>query len=120
MCKMNSDQLVSYALPIAMIAFLAWRWWGFRSVRQQLPELLKTGAQIVDVRSPAEYAAGHAPGSKNIPLGDLAQNASKLDKAKPIVLCCASGSRSGMAAGILKSQGFSKVINAGPWQNLLS
>jgi len=107
-------------LPIgAVAAWFGWRFLKFRSVKARLPELLSRGAVIVDVRSPAEYAAGARPGSLNIPLGELAGRAKALDASKPVIVCCASGTRSGMAAGILKSKGFKEVVNAGPWANTL-
>lgn len=90
----------------------------FRAVRAKLPEYLKKGAVIVDVRSPGEYASGHIEGSINIPLPDLAGQADRLDKSKTVLLCCASGSRSGMAVAILKGKGFKDLVNAGPWSNL--
>jgi rhodanese-related sulfurtransferase len=43
-------------------------------------ELVKNGAQIIDVRTPAEYNGGHIKGSKNIPLQSLNQNLGKLIK----------------------------------------
>lgn len=92
----------------------------FRSVQKKLPEYLKGGAVIVDVRSPTEYASGHIEGSLNIPLQELGNKISNLDKNKTVLLCCASGSRSGMAVAILKGKGFRNVINAGPWSNLAS
>jgi rhodanese-related sulfurtransferase len=42
-----------------------------------------------------------------------------LDKSKTIILCCASGTRSGMAFGILKKNGFKNILNAGAWNNTL-
>ena len=66
-------------------------------------ELLKQGATIVDVRTPAEYQGGHIHGSINISVETLQNNLSKLkDKSKPIITCCASGMRSGSAKIILK------------------
>lgn len=107
----------SYLIPAAVLAFLGWRRWSFLAVRKRLPELLKQGAVVVDVRSPAEFAAGAGPGSLNIPLGDLAQGLKRLDPAKPVVVCCASGTRSAAAAAILRKNGFTRVVNAGPWTN---
>ena len=80
-------------------------------------ELLKGGAQIVDVRSQGEYASGHIKGSLNIPLQSLDANLSKLKKDKPVITCCASGMRSGVAKGILKAKGF-EVYNGGGWTSL--
>jgi len=39
-------------------------------------------------------------------------------KARPLIVCCASGTRSGIAVRVLKSAGFLDVINAGPWTNI--
>lgn len=67
-------------------------------------------AHIVDVREPAEYAAGHLPEAKNFPAGKLAERIGELEKykGKPIIVCCASGMRSGKALGLLRKQGFEK------------
>ena len=48
-------------------------------------ELVKNGAQIIDVRTPAEYNGGHIKGSKNIPLQSLNQNLGKINKNKPVI-----------------------------------
>lgn len=115
---MNMDQLTQYLVPAAIVLFLVWRMVKFRLARKALPDLIKRGAQVIDVRSKSEYASAHYPGSRNMPLDNFAALAKQLDKNTPVVLCCASGTRSGMAAGILRSQGFKEVVNAGPWQNL--
>lgn len=89
------------------------------SVRKKIPGLLENGAIIVDVRSPEEFQAANNPNSINIPVSHVSAQASRLDKTRPIILCCASGARSGVAAGVLKQKGFENVINAGPWTNTL-
>lgn len=68
-------------------------------------------AQFVDVRTPEEYAGGHAKGAKLQPLADLPQWAGKLKKDKPVVLICRSGSRSMKAATALAEQGFGTLVN---------
>jgi rhodanese-related sulfurtransferase len=73
---------------------------------------------VVDVRTPGEFAAGNFPGSQNIPLQEFSAHVERLKKEKMVLICCASGTRSGMAARILKGSGHRNVINAGPWQNL--
>jgi len=83
-----------------------------------IKKLIMEGAQIVDVRSKEEYGAGHIEGSVNIPLNALALNLHKISKAKPVVTCCASGVRSNVAKGILKSSGYEQVYNGGGWQQL--
>ncbi len=83
-------------------------------------ELVKNGAQIIDVRTPAEYNGGHIKGSKNIPLQSLNQNLGKIKKDKPIITCCASGARSAAAKSILQNSGFTEVYNGGGWSSLKS
>lgn len=81
-------------------------------------ELVKNGAQIIDVRSKSEFKSGHIRGAVNIPLNELPRNLSKIKKDKPVITCCASGMRSGSARNILRSNGFEDVHNGGGWTML--
>ncbi len=81
-------------------------------------ELMKNGAQIIDVRTPAEYKWGHIKNSQNIPLQTLTQNLNKIRKDKPVITCCASGMRSASAKNILSNNGFTEVYNGGSWNAL--
>ncbi len=81
---------------------------------------MQKDALIIDVRSPEEFAEAANPKSRNIPLDTLGEAAKKLDKKKPIIVCCASGMRSAMAQSLLKRQGFAEVVNAGPWTKTLT
>mgnify|MGYP003353551774 CR=1 FL=1 len=83
-----------------------------------LAELVKNGAQIIDVRTKQEFAGGHIRGSVNIPLQSLSGQLSKIKKDKPVITCCASGMRSASAKSILKSNGFNEVHNGGGWMSL--
>lgn len=83
-------------------------------------ELVKNGAQIIDVRTPAEFKNGHIKNAKNIPLQSLNQNLSKISKSKPVITCCASGARSAAAKNVLENSGFSEVYNGGGWMSLQS
>ena len=116
---MDFETIKPYLLPAGIAAFLLLRYLRFKLTRSKLPGLAAAGAVFVDVRTPAEFAAGSRPGSLNIPLAELERQAAKLDKSKPVILSCASGARSGTAALILKGLGFRQVTNAGPWQNTL-
>ena len=70
---------------------------------------------IVDVRTPEEYRGGHVAGSVNIPLHEIPSRMEELKNLKaPLVLCCASGNRSGQAHRYLASTGIS-CHNAGSW-----
>ncbi len=66
---------------------------------------------LIDVREPFEYDISRIPGSKLIPLGELASRMSELDSADEIVLQCKSGARSGRALKLLREAGFSKAVN---------
>ena len=71
---------------------------------------------LIDVCEPSEFAAGHAVGARNIPLGSLSGSRDlPSNKALPLVLLCASGARAGRAAGLLRKAGYEKatVVNGG-------
>lgn len=74
---------------------------------------------VVDVRTPLEYSSGHVVGSINIPLNELPDRMNELkDIKEPIVLCCASGMRSGQATQFLSQSGFGNVTNGGSWTDV--
>ena len=80
--------------------------------------LLSQGAVIVDVRSPGEFKSGHIKGAINIPLDQVKNKIGELKKKnKPIITCCLSGSRSGMAKRIISSAGI-ECYNGGSWNSL--
>ena len=67
-------------------------------------------AVLIDVCEPSEFAAGHAVGSRNIPLASIAGSKDlPSNKALPLVLLCASGARAGRAAGQLRKAGYEKA-----------
>lgn len=77
------------------------------------------GATIVDVRSPMEYMGGHVAGSINIPLQEIPARMDELrGLSKPLILCCASGNRSGHAAQFLQQHGLPEVYNGGGWMQV--
>ncbi|NUU30147.1 rhodanese-like domain-containing protein [Arthrobacter sp. C9C5] len=82
---------------------------------QQLNQQLKNGsdAQIVDVREPAEVAAGMIAGARHIPLGELPARLGELDKTRPVVAVCRSGRRSAAAADQLAAAGFTAYTMTG-------
>ena len=90
----------------------------FGNNKADLKGLVGHGALIVDVRSPEEFASGHIDESINIPLDKINTKASFLKKCgKPVITCCRSGTRSGLAAGILTMAGV-QVYNGGAWDKL--
>lgn len=107
----------TYLIVGVPLTYIGWRAWRFRKVRKQVSELGKDELLIIDVRSPGEFQSGANPNSINIPLDQLQGKIATLDRKRTIVLCCASGARSGVAATLFKRAGFEKVVNAGPWRN---
>ena len=80
--------------------------------------LVKEGALIIDVRSPAEFAGGHIKGSINIPLDEMQRHIANLkSKNKKIITCCGSGVRSSAAKKVLSEHGLI-VLNGGAWNAL--
>jgi rhodanese-related sulfurtransferase len=74
-------------------------------------QLARKGALLLDVREPGEWNAGHAPGALLIPLGQLSSRLEELPRGREIVVACRSGNRSGVAVGLLRRAGFSRVHN---------
>lgn len=73
---------------------------------------------IVDVRTPAEFSGGHVKGSINIPLQEIPQRIEEIKKLNlPLILCCASGGRSGQANQYLQQLNI-ECTNAGSWLNV--
>jgi rhodanese-related sulfurtransferase len=71
-------------------------------------------AFLVDVRTPEEYAAGHIPGSINIPLDRILDIKNVVsDKNNPLYVYCRSGRRSSQAASALEKEGYTRVVNIG-------
>ncbi len=70
---------------------------------------------IVDVRSPMEFMGGNAPGTINIPLNEVPARIEEFKAmTQPLILCCASGNRSGQACAFLTAHGI-ESYNAGSW-----
>jgi phage shock protein E len=70
---------------------------------------------IIDVRSPSEFDSGHVRGSINLPMDRFAQAIGQVvpDKSTSVILCCASGGRSGMACSFMQQMGYQQVSNGG-------
>lgn len=67
------------------------------------------GAQLVDVREPAEWDEGHVPGAVHLPLPALPSRTAELDRSRPVITLCQSGRRSRDAADLLLGAGFADV-----------
>lgn len=109
-------------LVMAGIALLyVWRFLGpGRAASSKVVRAkLEAGATVIDVRTPGEFASGAYPKARNFPLDTLGAKLQKLGpKDAPVIVYCASGSRSAQAARILKAAGFTDVTNAGGLHSL--
>ncbi len=82
------------------------------AVAELRDRLREDGAlQIVDVRRPGEYAAGHVPGAASRPLDRLESEVRGLDPSRPTAVICAGGYRSSAATSLLRRHGFRDLVN---------
>lgn len=111
---MDRLQYILLALGIFVALYLFRRMAGGPLVSgEEAKKLVAAGATLVDVRSPGEFSSGHVKGAINIPVQEFSTRAKEIPKNKPVVLYCASGMRSGAAAGMLRDAGRTDVHNLG-------
>jgi rhodanese-related sulfurtransferase len=114
---MQTQDLVTWGGLLGLFALL-WYWKRPSLSAVEAKRLVSEGALLVDVRSPSEFSTGHLPGARNIPVGELGRRANELgDRARPVILYCASGARSAAAASTLRRAGFAQVHNLGSLRN---
>lgn len=92
---------------------LAWVEAGYESAA--LPqittdELSEMAVDVLDVRRPMEFAAGHVPGARNVPLGELPRRIEEIEN-RPLAVICAGGYRSSAAASLLARHGLTDLRN---------
>jgi rhodanese-related sulfurtransferase len=83
---------------------------------QAAAELIRSGGSdlvVLDVRTPAEFAAGHLAGAVNIDVraADFATRVASLDSGKRYVVYCRTGVRSAQAVAVLRERGFARVYD---------
>jgi phage shock protein E len=82
------------------------------------------GAVVIDVRTPDEFSSGHLPNAVNIPVDQLSGRLDEVgalvagDKARSIVMYCASGARSKKSTLALEAAGYTRVVNGGGFDDL--
>jgi rhodanese-related sulfurtransferase len=82
---------------------------GIAQLRQRLTA--EPAPFLLDVREPWEYQAGHVPGARLIPLGELEDRVNEVPRDRPVLVICHSGQRSLAAAGYLVQLGYAGVSN---------
>jgi rhodanese-related sulfurtransferase len=73
--------------------------------------LMNDGAVVVDVREAEEFSAGHLTSAKHIPVSDIDKRIGDIPSGKPVLVYCATGTRSGKAAAALKKAGRDQIFN---------
>ena len=116
---------ISIAVAVGLVAFVAWKVFSVRRSPAQLAEaarlLDEEGGVLVDVRSSAEFSNNHAPGAVNMPLGSSPAQLAQLGaKDRPIVVHCASGTRSMAAVRQIKAAGFTHVVDIATLGNAMA
>ncbi|NME70961.1 rhodanese-like domain-containing protein [Flammeovirga aprica] len=83
-------------------------------------QLIADGAKILDVRSEAEFNEGHIEGSVNISVNEIQSRIEEVKQlGSPLIVCCLSGGRAGVAKALIEAAGVKQVYNAGGWESLL-
>lgn len=83
-------------------------------------DLRDNGAKILDVRSEEEFKEGHIDGSINISVNDVQSRIEDIKAlGSPLIICCLSGGRAGVAKALIQAAGVKEVYNAGGWESLL-
>lgn len=112
------DNIWLVAAAVVSGGYVVWPWvskgaGGLREIgpMQAVQLMNRKDALVLDVREQAEYSGGHITGSKHVPLNALAQRGGELKKflKKPVVIVCATGTRSRAAYATLKKLGFEDV-----------
>lgn len=89
--------------------------WNIKEIEvAELNGLLQAGEQtlrVIDVRQPAEIAAGTVPQAEAMPMHTIPLRVSELKKDEKLVLVCRSGARSAQACAFLQQQGYDQVFN---------
>ncbi len=115
---MKREWLIGGALVVALLCWRASAAAGTDAAGAWAA--LGKGALLVDTRSAGEFKAGHLEGALNIPHDEVGRRLAEFgtDKARPIVVYCRSGRRSGLAKAELEKQGFTAVINGGGYDQM--
>ncbi|MFZ4928731.1 rhodanese-like domain-containing protein [Chryseobacterium sp. Mn2064] len=103
---------------IVFTLYIVYKVYRFNTLDKGLPQLVRNGAVILDVRTEKEYVTGHIKGSVNISLGSIRERYVELDPKKVYITVCSHGLRSVKAENILKEKGFPHVYNGGAWSDL--
>jgi rhodanese-related sulfurtransferase len=105
-------------VAVMLVVYIVYQKWSMRNIKSIDGPALKLlmadkpkKVQFIDVRTAGEYQQNHLKGFQNLPLDQLSKRKETLKKDQPIIVMCASGSRSSKACKILASNGFQDITN---------
>jgi phage shock protein E len=103
-----------YVFILAAVAFLLIKHFSQVSP-QKARSLIEANAMVIDVRTAQEFAGGHIDNAINLPLDEIAEKIETVctDRKRPLLLYCLSGTRSALAARILRRLAYGEVHNLG-------
>jgi rhodanese-related sulfurtransferase len=110
------DNIILIAVAFVSGAMLLWPMIRTRAGGPSLTTLQATqlinsrNAQIVDLRSAEDFTKGSLPNARNVPAEAVPTRLTELKKDKPVLLVCATGTRAGRIAALMRSQGFAEVF----------
>ncbi|MBY0595728.1 rhodanese-like domain-containing protein [Bacillus bingmayongensis] len=119
---MSANVVLNIVLIVLVTWFIIFRFLPIKGVKNINGKELKAkmnqkNKQFIDVRTPGEFRGNHIQGFRNIPLNELVQKASYLDKNKEVIVICQSGMRSKQATKMLKKLGFQHITNVSGGMN---
>jgi rhodanese-related sulfurtransferase len=112
-----TENIVLFVIAFASGAMLLWPMLQRRAGGSALDTLAATrlindsNPIVLDVREAAEFSTGHLPNARNIPLSEFDKQIGDLPSGKAVLVCCASGARSGRALSLLRKAGHEQVFN---------
>ena len=119
-------RVAALVLAILVVVFVA-GCGGSSATAVQKPSAAKAvgmldARTVIDVRTPAEYAASHIAGAQNIDVeaADFGTKIAALDKKAPYLVYCRSGNRSGMAATQMAAAGFADIVDGAAMADLVA
>jgi len=110
----SPTEIAVSVLVIALVGYLVWPKAKGVVSPEEAHRQVERGALLLDVRTPEEFAQGHLPGARNVPVQVLESRLAEVgDAASPVVVYCRSGARSARAKSILVRHGFVDVSDLG-------
>jgi phage shock protein E len=112
---------ITFVIAAIVLALLLLKRSGQISSKDALVHF-KTGAMVIDVRSPGEFKSGHLLNAINLPLDEIETAVPRRvkDRSQVLLLHCQSGMRSGVAKGKLKGLGYVNAFNLGSYARAAS